>query len=43
LEGLNGFYKGMTANLLKSLPSASLTFVVYENILNMLTLERAKE
>nr|GEU62921.1 folate transporter 1, chloroplastic isoform X1 [Tanacetum cinerariifolium] len=43
LEGLNGFYKGMTANLLKNLPSASLTFVVYENILNMLTLERAKE
>lgn len=43
LEGLNGFYKGITANILKNLPSSSLTFVVYENILNMLKLARAKE
>nr|XP_043608635.1 folate transporter 1, chloroplastic-like [Erigeron canadensis] len=43
LEGLRGFYKGITANLVKNLPSASLTFVVYETILNTLQLRRVKE
>ncbi|XP_071692654.1 folate transporter 1, chloroplastic-like [Rutidosis leptorrhynchoides] len=43
LEGVNGFYKGITANLVKNLPSASLTFVVYETILDMLQLARFKK
>ncbi|KAF8377897.1 hypothetical protein HHK36_031285 [Tetracentron sinense] len=34
-EGLRGFYKGITSNLLKNVPAASITFVVYENILNL--------
>ncbi|XP_052191386.1 folate transporter 1, chloroplastic isoform X2 [Diospyros lotus] len=39
-EGLRGFYRGITANLLKNVPAASVTFVVYENVLNMLKLAR---
>ncbi|KAJ0961161.1 hypothetical protein J5N97_000845 [Dioscorea zingiberensis] len=35
-EGIRGFYKGVTSNLLKNLPAASITFVVYENVLNLL-------
>ncbi|XP_043712828.1 folate transporter 1, chloroplastic [Telopea speciosissima] len=35
-EGLNGFYRGITSNLLKNLPAASITFVVYENVLKLL-------
>ncbi|XP_059623558.1 folate transporter 1, chloroplastic isoform X2 [Cornus florida] len=35
-EGLRGFYKGITANLLKNAPAASITFIVYENVLNTL-------
>ncbi|KAJ0960488.1 hypothetical protein J5N97_001647 [Dioscorea zingiberensis] len=35
-EGIRGFYKGVTANLMKNLPAASITFVVYENVLNLL-------
>ncbi|XP_068650185.1 folate transporter 1, chloroplastic isoform X2 [Aristolochia californica] len=37
-EGIRGFYKGITANLLKNVPAASITFVVYENVLNLLRL-----
>lgn len=40
LEGLKGFYRGITANLLKNLPAASITFIVYENVLNLLKLTR---
>nr|XP_043632747.1 folate transporter 1, chloroplastic-like [Erigeron canadensis] len=36
LEGTKGFYRGITANLLKNLPAASITFIVYENVLNLL-------
>ncbi|KAL8193792.1 hypothetical protein R6Q57_026484 [Mikania cordata] len=36
LEGIKGFYGGITANLLKNLPAASITFIVYENVLNLL-------
>ncbi|XP_076955447.1 folate transporter 1, chloroplastic-like [Bidens hawaiensis] len=36
LEGIRGFYRGITANLLKNLPAASITFIVYENVLNLL-------
>ncbi|TXG59729.1 hypothetical protein EZV62_014302 [Acer yangbiense] len=35
-EGLRGFYKGITANLLKNAPAASITFIVYENVLKFL-------
>lgn len=36
LEGPKGFYRGITANLLKNLPAASITFIVYENVLSLL-------
>ncbi|XP_073014423.1 folate transporter 1, chloroplastic isoform X1 [Typha latifolia] len=39
-EGIRGFYKGITSNLLKNLPAASVTFVVYENVLKLLRLTR---
>ncbi|CAL5197535.1 unnamed protein product [Lathyrus oleraceus] len=35
-EGVRGFYKGLTANLLKNIPAASVTFIVYENVLKLL-------
>ncbi len=31
-EGIPGFYKGITANLLKVVPATCITFVVYENV-----------
>lgn len=37
-EGIRGFYRGLTSNLLKNLPAASITFVVYENVLSLLKL-----
>lgn len=42
-EGVRGFYKGITANVLKNAPAASVTFIVYENVLNMLKLARRKD
>uniref|UniRef100_A0A5B7BI74 Folate transporter 1 n=1 Tax=Davidia involucrata TaxID=16924 RepID=A0A5B7BI74_DAVIN len=42
-EGLRGFYKGITANLLKNAPAASITFIVYENVLNMLKMSRRND
>lgn len=30
-EGIAGFYRGLSANLLRSIPSACITFCVYEN------------
>ncbi|KAI3451004.1 hypothetical protein Pfo_007669 [Paulownia fortunei] len=42
-EGLRGFYRGITANVLKNAPAASVTFIVYENVLNMLKLARRKD
>ncbi|XP_047163059.1 folate transporter 1, chloroplastic-like isoform X4 [Vigna umbellata] len=35
-EGIRGFYKGITANLLKNAPASSITFIVYENVLKFL-------
>ncbi|KAL7613640.1 folate transporter 1, chloroplastic [Lactuca sativa] len=40
LEGVRGFYRGITANLLKNLPAASITFIVYENVLHLLKLAK---
>ncbi|KAL9269813.1 Folate transporter 1, chloroplastic-like protein [Drosera capensis] len=37
-EGARGFYKGITANLLKNVPASSITFIVYEIVLRMLKL-----
>ncbi|QLQ78936.1 hypothetical protein HG537_0B02830 [Torulaspora globosa] len=31
-EGLSGFYKGLSANLLRAIPSTCITFFLYENI-----------
>ncbi|KAL9327086.1 hypothetical protein ACSQ67_007731 [Phaseolus vulgaris] len=35
-EGVRGYYKGITANLLKNAPASSITFIVYENVLKLL-------
>ncbi|PRP88597.1 hypothetical protein PROFUN_03008 [Planoprotostelium fungivorum] len=35
-EGLFGFYKGLFPNLLRVVPSASVTFLAYENIMKIL-------
>ncbi|KAL9991996.1 putative mitochondrial carrier protein [Helianthus debilis subsp. tardiflorus] len=43
LEGVKGFYRGITPNLLKNLPAASITFIVYENVLNLLQRTRRKD
>ncbi|GAB4848516.1 Folate transporter 1, chloroplastic, variant 2 [Ancistrocladus abbreviatus] len=42
-EGVQGFYKGITPNLLKNVPASAITFVVYENVLKMLKLIRTKD
>ncbi|KAL6345413.1 hypothetical protein AAG906_015896 [Vitis piasezkii] len=42
-EGFRGFYKGITPSILKNLPAASITFVVYENVLNLLRLKRRND
>ncbi|KAH7852550.1 hypothetical protein Vadar_026196 [Vaccinium darrowii] len=42
-EGLRGFYRGITPNMLKNVPAASITFIVYENVLNMLKYTRRKD
>jgi solute carrier family 25 folate transporter 32 len=36
LEGLLGFYKGLVPNLLRVVPSSTITFVVYEWVAKML-------
>ncbi|KAJ0556847.1 putative mitochondrial carrier protein [Helianthus annuus] len=43
LEGIKGFYGGFTANLLKTLPAASITFIVYENVLSLLTQTKTRD
>ncbi|KAJ8443650.1 hypothetical protein Cgig2_019632 [Carnegiea gigantea] len=42
-EGVRGFYKGITANLLKNVPASAVTFVVYENVLKLFKLTRTKD
>lgn len=39
LEGLRGFYKGIIPNLLKVVPSASITYLVYETMKKRLNLD----
>lgn len=38
-EGFRGFYKGLFPNLLKVVPSASITYLVYETMKKSLDLE----
>lgn len=38
-EGVRGFYKGIFPNLLKVVPSASITYLVYETMKKSLDLE----
>ncbi|XP_004509320.1 folate transporter 1, chloroplastic isoform X2 [Cicer arietinum] len=42
-EGVRGFYKGITPNLLKNAPASSITFIVYENVLKLLKLARRND
>ncbi|KAK1281564.1 Mitochondrial adenine nucleotide transporter ADNT1 [Acorus calamus] len=39
IEGLRGFYKGLFPNLLKVVPSASITYLVYESMKKSLELD----
>ncbi|MQL71789.1 hypothetical protein Taro_004103 [Colocasia esculenta] len=39
-EGIRGFYRGITSSILRNAPAASLTFVVYENVLRLFSLAR---
>lgn len=38
-EGFSGFYKGIFPNLLKVVPSASITYLVYETMKKSLSLD----
>lgn len=38
-EGVRGFYKGLFPNLLKVIPSASITYLVYEAMKKSLDLD----
>ncbi|XP_061360864.1 folate transporter 1, chloroplastic-like, partial [Gastrolobium bilobum] len=42
-EGVRGFYKGITPNLLKNAPASSITFIVYENVLKFLKVARRND
>jgi len=41
-EGLGGFYKGLSPNLLRVVPATMITFVVYENISHFLINRKRK-
>uniref|UniRef100_A0A7N0UXA3 Folate transporter 1, chloroplastic n=1 Tax=Kalanchoe fedtschenkoi TaxID=63787 RepID=A0A7N0UXA3_KALFE len=41
-EGVRGFYRGITPNILKNAPAASITFVVYENVVKLLKSSRTE-
>ncbi|PNY10000.1 mitochondrial folate transporter/carrier [Trifolium pratense] len=42
-EGVRGFYKGITPNLLISIPVVSMTSIVYENVLKLLKLAKRND
>ncbi|MCI03129.1 folate transporter/carrier-like protein, partial [Trifolium medium] len=42
-EGIRGFYKGITPNLLINIPVASMSFIVYENVLKLLKLSKRND
>jgi hypothetical protein len=35
-EGFVGFYKGLVPNILRVTPAASITFLIYENVMKLL-------
>lgn len=35
-EGVNGFYKGLNANLMRAVPASCINFLVYENVWRLL-------
>ena len=39
-EGIAGFYKGLTPNIMKIFPSSGIFFLVYELTLNVLNSEK---
>jgi solute carrier family 25 (mitochondrial phosphate transporter), member 23/24/25/41 len=39
VEGFRGFYKGLFPNLLKVVPAASITYMVYETMKKSLNLD----
>lgn len=40
-ENWHGFYKGLSANLIRVTPATVITFVVYENVMHYLRDNRA--
>ncbi|KAK2355643.1 folate transporter 1, chloroplastic [Trifolium repens] len=42
-EGVRGFYKGITPHLLINIPVASMSFIVYENVLKLLKLAKRND
>jgi len=36
-EGLIGFYRGLVPNMLKVIPSVSISYLVYENVLKSIS------
>jgi solute carrier family 25 folate transporter 32 len=36
-EGIAGFYRGLSINIVRAVPAAAITFIVYEKTLNHLT------
>ena len=42
-EGFTGLYKGLVPNLLRVLPQAAVTFLVYETVMRILATQVAKQ
>ncbi|KAK7346399.1 hypothetical protein VNO80_20917 [Phaseolus coccineus] len=42
-EGVRGYYKGISANLLRNAPASSIIFIVYENVLKLLKSTRRND
>ncbi|RNA09636.1 calcium-binding mitochondrial carrier S -2 isoform X2 [Brachionus plicatilis] len=42
-EGLRGFYRGLLPNIIKVVPAVSISYVVYENVKNILISVKNKE
>jgi len=42
-EGVLGFYKGLSANLIRVTPATMLTFLVYENVSHFLLSLRSRD
>ncbi|KEH20405.1 folate transporter/carrier-like protein [Medicago truncatula] len=42
-EGVRGFYKGITPNLLKNVPISSIAYIVYGKVLKLLKSARGKD